>query len=208
MSMQHSFAQKDSIIVSEGIKDSIDLKYDRIYKLFLQDKSHDVRHLWKVNLLQSSFVLLNLTYEQKIGKKWTNETYLGVNPYFDFYHDYKDCKVRLEDRIKYYYNLGRRERLGKNTIGFSGNYFAIGGLLKGDRKSFSPEYYSQRLEYITLLYYGLQRRIGNIAYFETYIGVGYPINIQNAPQDWQYWDMGVRLGFAIESVAELKRMLR
>jgi hypothetical protein len=73
---QLSIAQDDSIIVSTGMKDSIDMKYDRIYKLFIQDKSHDVRHLWKVNLAQLGFESLNMGYEQKIGKNWSNETYL------------------------------------------------------------------------------------------------------------------------------------
>jgi hypothetical protein len=206
-----SFSQSDTILVSSGVKDSIDIKYDRIYKLFIQDKSHDVRHLWKVNLLQLSYLPLNLAYEQKIGNKWSNETYLGISPNFYFIPDYTSYEyyILLEDRIKYYYNLTRRERLGKNTGGFSGNYLGIGGALKGrEWSSFNAEYHYPSIDYISFLYYGLQRRIGNIGYFEMYIGVGHQINIKNSPHEGLYWDMTLRLGFAIESMAELKRMLR
>ena len=212
-----SFSQSDTILVSSGIKDSIDMKYDRVYRLFLQDKSHDVRHLWKVSLLQLTPTPIILAYEQKIGKRWSNETFLysilsiynAGNTYFNFDFINYHCDIHANDRIKYYYNLTRRERLGKNTGGFSGNYIGIGVFVQDNfYKSFPMNYNYPLVKYGSLLYYGLQRRIGNIGFFETYLGMGYCFAPHNPSFTGTYSDFGFRLGFAIESVAELKKMLR
>jgi hypothetical protein len=216
---QLSIAQDDSIIVSTGMKDSIDMKYDRIYKLFIQDKSHDVRHLWKVNLAQLGFESLNMGYEQKIGKNWSNETYLLASYSIDrLGHNLYYYGINLNDQIKYYYNLGRRQRLGKNINAFGGDYFGIGGsfgLYYFDTSSLvyhtNPDNYLNT-SYQAYIRYGLQRRIGNIGFFEVYAGINYwyyklykdiPVK-----QDLISPEIGLKLGFAIESFSNLKRMLR
>jgi hypothetical protein len=223
---QLSIAQDDSILVSTGTKDSIDMKYDRIYKLFIQDKSHDVRHIWSLGLSSPGILVCGIGYEQKIGKKWSNKTSLGIGADADlFNYNFTGISISIGDDIRYYYNLSRRENLGRNTNGFSGNYLSLGSNFGVGSIYFTENFndntsisHGSTVESALNFGYGLQRRIGNIGYFNASLGVSYILSYSGIFSGSEYYHSsletylfpfaGLGFGFAIESFKELKKMLK
>jgi hypothetical protein len=232
---QAAISQKDSILVTKGEKDSIDMKYDRIYKLIVQDKNHDVKHLWKINLALFSLSSLNVGYQQNIGTNWTIETFLFAgfgskwsrerSLFGEFGSNISaltlsSLQFGLNEKLKFYYDLSRRKNLGKITNGYSGNYFALGGYLgyqafpepfmdtQFDYKNDPPFIY-----YSAYMHYGIQRRIGSLGFFELFAGIRYDYLYSSNELSYPYNkgfmpDGGFKFGFAIESLKELKKIFR
>ena len=227
-------AQEDTIIYENISNDSID-KYDRIYKLFIQDKK-EVKHLWKINLLDFRMVEPNVGFEKKIGKKFSFDSYVNFDNLPGFNYVYS---ISGQFDLKYYYNIPKRDQKGKNTNGFSANYFGIG--LNGTHNTYlepnTNPYLSQNTlypylghgytfnEYDTYKYqglsiklkYGIQRRIGNIGYFEPYISYRFLVwhnylecdNYFNIPLEVYFpFEMRIKVGFAIDSFKGLKQRFK
>lgn len=235
-------AQTDSIFVERDDSITQINPDDKIYRLFIEDKTREIRHLFKVNLISLSLVNLNIGYEQRLGRNWSSDTYLGFGNPDQGILSYETIKwysengiqpyafgVGLSQDIKFYYNLQRRQRLGKRYRGFSGNYFGlrIGGYyslskLKTDSYDASTSYRNAGANLI----YGLQRRIGNIGYVAIFTGIGGyyyysraeiteiieydPENRIIILEDLEFTGpfIGISAGFAIDSFKNLRRMLK
>jgi hypothetical protein len=194
------FSQTDSVSVISAGKDSIDAKYDRIYKYFIEDKK-EIKHLWKVNIVNFSFFAPNIVYEQKIGKSFSSETYLKLGTFANYNNfQYYSYGFFVNQGIKYYYNIKKRELKGKRTNGFNGNYFALVGFYGHVRNvhpdsSSIPEHLSN---YGLALRYGLQRRLGNIGYIEPFVQMG-GINYSNNTGFHFTMSIGLNAGFSLDS---------
>ncbi len=81
------------------------------------DLAHLERHQFKLNLLSPGF-----TYELGIFKNQSISTNLGLAT--ATYEEGYVLGLAMNNRYRYYHNFDRRERLGKNTSGNSGNYIA------------------------------------------------------------------------------------
>jgi hypothetical protein len=259
--MVQAFSQTDSVTTSKERPDSVEVKYDRIYKLFIEENNQEIRHLWKVDLVSLRINILNLSYEQKIGNCFSSETELifgyslqskyDYDPYDYGYHFiYDKFKLRTSinkyapivsnlmngiriggtEKIKYYYNLNRRVQKGKNINGFTGNYFSIHlSAQYGYGYKISYDYYPDNYYYrksytiyndYDFVYgfgigYGLQRRIGNIGFFEPSISIissscnDFKFNMDDFINSMYLNIAGnINIGFSIESVSSLKRMLK
>ncbi len=217
------FSQADSVQINEGTKDSIDIKYDRIYKLFIVDNSHEIRHLWSLGLNGLSFSSQNLSYEQKIGNRWSNVSLIATSIRHNFDYHFSSIGLAFQDQIRFYHNLSRREKKGKNTNGFSGNYFGLaGGIgLTGTSVQIklsddNSNTYTISVNYYSSLSYGLQRKIGNIGYIGVYIGIGCNFSSYGTYVDSEHYYsqmladfnplLGIGFGFDIESFKELNRI--
>lgn len=141
------------------------------------------KSLWKFDLLGAMRKGLDVSYERKIAPKWS----LNVNSVtksnilvgttidnFAWSGDNYSFSQTLAVQVRYYNNLERRKRLGKNT-NFSGNYFALetsGGYSISHNKYplYSLPTDINRFEYSTSLLYGIQRKVGKRGYIDTSIG--------------------------------------
>ena len=81
------------------------------------DLAHLERHQFKLNLLSPGF-----TYELGLFKNQSVSSNLGLATatYVEGYV----FGLAMNNRYRYYHNFNRRDRLGKNTSGNSGNYIA------------------------------------------------------------------------------------
>ncbi|MBN1117658.1 MAG: hypothetical protein JXA77_10665 [Bacteroidales bacterium] len=224
-------AQSDTIISSTAQPDSIDVKYDRIYKLFVQEQDHDIQHLIKLNLFNIDVLMPKLAFEQKLGRSLSCEANIFV-AYIPFvfsddsttkFHstlefrdsDFQCFSIGGYQMLKIFHNLKRRERLGRNTNGFSGNYFGI--KVSENYTWFGANEQNNYLEnkyyLIPGFQYGIQRRIGNIGNTELCFSLNYPLAEGVLIND-ESWKFGLetaitfKIGFAIESVSSLKKMLK
>lgn len=202
-------------VVAEG-------KYDRLYQVVSESKV-DVNTLIKVDAVQWGQVHPSITVEQRIWKDFT------VEPSFTFSSlDWSRAEgikfaMKPEASIKYYFNRSRRERLGKNVVGFSADYFAVGfAYTFTDDKVF----YNNELgeSYITLengesdlvddhfsyynwyVLYGIQRRFGKVAY----------VDVAGGMERNYFGDYGIskiiptiriKIGFSL-STEQVKRFVR
>ncbi len=220
--MQYSRSQSDTILVSEEQVNRSDEKYDRVYKLFIEDRDREIKHLWKLNLLQLTLIQPNVGFEQRIGQKFSSETYILIgfpNHWQSGYlggYAYQYFNLLVTQQLRFYYNYSRRENLGKITNGFSGNYFAC-ELHSGygryiDNSIFDTSFgiSENQFGYGFGFYYGLQRRIGNIGYFDCFAGLKIITSLSGFYSDGYYGipHIGIRAGFAIDSFKNLKRMLK
>lgn len=222
-------AQTDTVTISNVPPDSIDIKYDRVYRLFVEENNQEIRHLFKVNLVDFRLFEPNLVFEQKIGKSFSSETgiklafttrchhylnddlqqYAPITQYI--YNGY--CLSSYE-KIKFYYNLNYRQRREKKTNGFSGNYFSLHlAALYANGTISGFDFFDNNYEEFVFAYgigYGLQRRIGNIGYFEPSFNLGILPTYSNFPENEIYFNINLNLniGFSIESVSSLRKMLK
>jgi len=81
------------------------------------DLAHLERHQFKLNLLSPGF-----TYELGLFKNQSVSTNLGLAT--ATYEEGYVLGLAMNNRYRYYHNFNRRDRLGKNTSGNSGNYIA------------------------------------------------------------------------------------
>ena len=162
----NTLAQKDTIS-NAGEKE------DAHYKLYIEEQKKEIKQLIKFNLVGLD-ANINCSFEFKIGNSWSWETYVKYGYEYRSSFDtiqsegLSDVK-EIEQDIKYYYNFGRREKLGKITNGFSGNYISL--RLFGRERSYGyPESF---ITYGVGINYGIQRRIGKIGYVEVFGGMRY-----------------------------------
>ena len=224
--VQYGKSQNDTIFQEEGQVIQSDEKYDRVYKLFIEDRDREIKHLWKVDLVNLSLLIPNIGIEHKIGKNFSSDTYLkggflnASTYYFNIDHFYQiNLGIGVRQMFKYYYNLKRRERLAKRTNGFSGNYLAVSFNASYTKYNiYTSNYYSDITLYYTTnygvgIFYGIQRRIGNIGYIEGFAGMSVNRNIISINDKFEHqsldnFSLGIKAGFAIDSFKNLKRMLK
>ncbi len=245
--MNTGYSQSDTIMVSEGKNHPEDDKYDTLYKMFVKDQEPEISHLWKINLVDLAILMPNLDLEQKLGKLWSSDSYfkLGVElkpssrasgSILDTSGD-PSTELELEQQFKYYLNLIKHEKPGGKNHGFTGDYFSI-GLFASCRgytydfkdpsfPDFTMSVSARMVTYGAGIKYGLQRRIGNIGYFDVFAGMNY--QVREVPEKVVFIDkgngyfeyrvrkagkqefmpmIGIRAGFAIDSNSKLMKILK
>ncbi len=161
-------------------------KYDRIYQVISAQKIN-VNTLIKFDAVQWGQIHPSITVEQRLWKDLTIEPNITMSSLEWSRDEGYDFAINPNLDLKYYFNRSRRERLGKNVIGFSADYILVGfSYTYTDDKSF----YNYELEdsYIELengtasitdsymhiaswhVMCGMQRKIGNMAYADVAIG--------------------------------------
>lgn len=204
--------QNDTVVISEEKIDFTALdKYDEIYRLFIEENK-EAKHLWKFNLMSG----ISVEYEQKIGKSLSIDNSISFNNIFLYYPSslypliIKNLIIipspALYIDIKLYYNLNKRRNEGKRVNNFSGNYFSIGFYTGSSNYEYKmpflkPIYYSGKFG--LTIKYGLQRRIGNVGFFEPYIGILLPIDSYSQTNITPI--LGLKGGFAIESFKKIRK---
>lgn len=161
-------------------------KYDRIYQVVSEQKV-DVNTLIKFDAVQWGQIQPSLTIEQRLWRDLIIEPNLTMSS-FEWARD-EGINFALNPNLdlKYYYNRARRERLGKNVLGFSADYFLVGlsYTLTDDKVYFNYELGEHYMGYeggaeglvedfyryaSWRIMYGVQRKIGNMAYADLAIG--------------------------------------
>ncbi len=225
-------------------------EYDRLLRHIIPDKK-EITHLYKIDLIQLAQQKLNFSFEHSLNKKISleHEATFHINNYYesDYWKYYYDSEysresstffdqfskkslyyLTLNSNLKYYHNIDSRIKRGRNTNGFSGNYFSLGikinmafyntdlwhihsngelqpyeGYYGGPKQSpyfiFLPDQYNmESMGYINFGY-GLQRRIGNIGYWSAEAKLGIGTN--------KYFDtiyipmeLNLKAGFALSSL--------
>jgi hypothetical protein len=223
----NGFSQTDTVYLIKSDTVFEVQKQDLLYRLLVEDRGIETGHLWKINIVDIGFLKPNLGYEQLITGPLTIEGYFSYGAasvgfvkdgVYSFLHN---SSVELEQQFKYYYNLRSRERSGKKIYGFSANYVSSSlWYSQNDDMAFTTDSTSfpNVKRYNLGFKYGIQRRIGNLAYVDVYAGVYYcweeiistalsnqkVLNYNN----YVYPVLGIKAGFAIDSFANLKRMLK
>ena len=197
-------------------------KYDRIYQLVSEQKV-DVNTLIKFDAVQWGQIQPSVTVEQRLWRDLTIEPNITMSSLEWSRSEGLNFAFNPNVSLKYYYNRSRRERLGMNVIGFSADYFLLGFsyTLTDDKTFFNYELGNHYMPYgdgtdgltedfyhytAWHFMYGLQRKIGNMAYADLAIGV----------EKHYFNEFGVsklmpsikiKLGFAL-SVEQFKRFSR
>lgn len=182
------FAQ-DDIVIEYGVDTTMsEGKYDRIYQVVSEDKV-TLNTLIKFDAVQWGQIHPGITVEQRIWKDIIVEPSFTVSSAEWSRTEGIKYAITPDITLKYYFNRARRERMGKNIIGFSGDYISAGlNYSITDDRSFY--YYQISDSYIDLpvladqsitddLYhyyswhvlYGLQRRFGKVAYVDVAGGI-------------------------------------
>lgn len=123
---------------------------------------------------------LHLAYEQKLGAAWT--VLVEASPYILRYEPATGPATgpllcaRAQLAGRYYYNLGRRLRLGKSAGNFSGNYVALAlgagfGTQAHETAFFFFEQSGPAARFDAALLYGLQRRLGRAGFVDFSAGL-------------------------------------
>lgn len=224
------YSQTDTVVIVKTDTVFVTEKQDNIYKFYIQNKGPQTKHLWKLNFLKPE-----IGFEQRLAKAWSAEGYLGFGLYSfpvgisissnDIITSDENSSTnesRIEQQFKYYYNLNRRQRLAKKTNGFSSNYIASSFYCEAFRYGSN---HTKAISYNLGIRSGLQRRIGNLGYFEFYTGLYYRWEKQTSrnlvgsgnnlyyENETQYSNgfillVGLKVGFAIDSFHNLKKMLK
>ena len=197
--------------------DTTHIECNRVYQLFIANRNREVNNLWKLNLAGGYFLKnLSFSYEHKICKSITTESSLIGN--FIELSNWEHLYFGVSQDVRYYYNQGRRERLGKRVNGFSGNYFSFGVFFNNsiiythNRVESIPPFYYPPCSFGLNVLHGMQRRIGNIGYIDLFLGLQ-----AYKPYHAEFYDnsnikfkpsLGIRAGFAIDSFKNLKKMLK
>jgi len=137
---------------------------------------------------------LHLAYERKLGAPWS--VLIEISPYLLDYHpaDAPDAGVALCARAqvagRYYYNLGRRLRLGKSAGTFAGNYFSVAvGAGLGQRAHETAFFFFPQsgpfARFDAALLYGLQRRLGSHGFAD--FNVGFPLALSSGADTRTYY---------------------
>lgn len=219
------YSQTDTIIIIKTDTVFVPEKKDRMYKFFVENRGRETNHLWKINLIDIALANPNVGYEHRLGKSWSVEGYFSFGMTGNIQFDLAGYSILphihevyvFEQQFKYYYNLKRRKKLGKKTYGFSGNYFASSFWYNKINYNGSSGL-NWVSNYNVGIKYGMQRRIGNLGYFEIYAGVYYrweSANIELTAMESRTDKsnavillIGIKAGFAIDSFDSLRRMLK
>lgn len=190
--------------------------YNRLIKYFLEDHK-EVKQLFKLNMMQAAYGRLNLSYERKIGEKFSIEPELTIGLPFSFHSTHGILYLLPEVNLKYYHNFNKRAFNGYNTNGFSGNYFTFGIAAHinrfGENNFVNHPSYDTNSRYLlrtnkhsaneniisTTLGYGIQRRIGNIGYACIEGKMGFGTN-KNFNKLYLTPELNIKAGFAISKL--------
>jgi len=223
LSIHTGYGQSDTITVSEGTKNPADEKYNRVYKMFIQERTRDINHLWKINLVDLGFAMPNFGYEQKLGTCWSSDSYVKLG-YEMWENDEFFSNWEVSQKLKFFHNINHRKKLGRKTSGFTGNYFSL-SFFAGEKRYPKPALHSgtivdSELHYGVGLYYGFHRRIGNIGYLEAFVGinyqyrkisglekVGFDLKI-NPGLETILETIGIKAGFALDSFKKQNKILK
>ncbi len=137
---------------------------------------------------------LHLAYERKLSAPWS--MLAEISPYLLDYQpaDAPNAGVVLCARAqvagRYYYNLGRRLRLGKSAGTFAGNYFAVAvGAGLGQRAHETAFFFFPQsgpfARFDAALLYGLQRRLGSHGFAD--FNVGFPLALSSGAATRTYY---------------------
>lgn len=184
-------AQTTSTVYSEDTTDVVESEYDQMYQLLIPEKKK-IYTLIKVNAVDWGLLHPSIIVEQNMNHNFNVEPLLRL-AYFDWtFEEGIHYAIQAGVDFKYYYNYKRRQRMGKKTNGFVGNYFALGGRASvSDAQDYiSALMNDQRIGFeepltggIFHVYqvetkYGLQRRLGGVGYLDLQLGLRY-INVLN-----------------------------
>lgn len=216
--------------------------YDKLLKHIIPDKI-EINKQFKVDLFRLSLLQPNLSFETRLKNNKTIEveTIIGESQWGYYINDGNKSLLNeilpdkhsifyctLSSDVRHYYNFDRRNRLGKNTNGFSGNYFSTGMTLKmafydtdywhisnTGTLRYSPTiekqnpmfssgkmHQTQSLGYLNIGY-GLQRRIGNKGFYgaEFKTGVGTNKHFETL---YIAFELNLRVGFSFSSLKQNK----
>jgi len=197
-------------------------KYDRIYQMVSEQKV-DVNTLLKFDAVQWGQIQPSFTIEHRLWHDLTIEPNITASSFGWTRDGGIDFAFNPNLEFKYYFNRARRERQGKNVIGFSADYFLIGFsyTLTDDKGFFTYQLDDNHLvfeggvEALTDNYYsftswrvmyGIQRKIGNMAYADFAFG-GEKHYFNDFGNSKIIPTLKVKLGFAL-SREQLKRFSR
>lgn len=184
-------AQETRIIVSEDSTLKAN-EYDRLFNMMSENKTV-ITGLFKFNAVDWGQLSPSFIYEQKLLKNLSIEPSLRLDAFGSTQQDGLRYVITPELGLKYYHNTTYREVNGKNTNGFSGNYFVISYLMPFSdtpelfetmlNRQYFYDYKINTLE-INKTYalgmihfgYGIQRRFLNIGYVDCAFGVNFQTN--------------------------------
>lgn len=128
---------------------------------------------------------LHLAYERKLRTPWS--VLAEISPYWLSHKpvntagDEQALCARAQVAGRYYYNLGRRLRLGKSAGNFAGNYFsvALGGGFGRHAHETAFLFYERSGPFARFdgaILYGLQRRLGSYGFFDFNLGIPFALS--------------------------------
>lgn len=186
-------------------------EYDIFYQLLFEDRM-EINHLWKFDAIELARLVPNIRYEHKLNGDWTLQHGALIDWRANTYREdyYTVLNANLFSSIRYYYNKGRRKRLGKNVNSFVGNYFGSQinlGFQTSISDKYKPNNYFTPGSYVL---YGLQRRLGKIMYLDFFFGLGAIYNFRSAyfsqEKGFQFMStIGFDIGFTFENL-KFKRL--
>jgi hypothetical protein len=220
-----TFSQADTVVIVKTDTVFIPEKKDIMYKMYVENKEPEIKHLWKLNLVDLGAGRLNIGFEQQLAKTLTVEEYTSYRfkqlpDLFDL--DYADTYLyassfKLEQMLKWYFDNKYRERKNLKTNALSGQYFAMSILF--NRNHYENTTIGNETNLNFGLKYGIQKRIESLVYIELYVGCYYNLKWSNYEVQLQpkysssYYShsflpfVGFRAGFAISSFKSIKNVL-
>lgn len=228
ISSSTGFSQTDTIYIIKTDTVFVSEKKDIMYKMFVENREAEIRHLWKMNFVDMGLVRPNIAFEQRIFKSFSIESYISLglkgNLYQknEIFNGTRGSTFEFEQQVKYYYNIKRREHLGKKTNGFTGNNISLSFWYN---ENYDPTWKVQGNQYLEPKNYNLglkhsiQHRIGNIGYLEFYMAVYYRWGTKHEQLldlIFKTYDInpsivpvvGIRAGFAIDTKKNLKKAFK
>lgn len=215
-------------------------EYDKLLKYFIADKT-EINQLYKVDLFQLALGRFNFAYEQRLTQNQSLELSTEFSQMYNYntpqsYYSPFDLSnsnmqiqyLSIEADYRIYTNINRRLKNGKNTNGFSANYFTLGFashswfynkdvyMIDWDGRLLPINSQSPTNESASLLFkfgkylpnenllmikagYGLQRRIGNIGYLDAQVKLGVGSNYSFS-RLYIMPEVNIKIGFAISSL--------
>ena len=205
-------AQETRIVVTEDSSLQTS-EYDRLFNLLSGDKTQ-INSLFKLNAVDWGQLSPSFIYEQRIYKCLTVEPAVRIDGFGVSQQNGLKYMITPEVRLKCYHNFRFRELRGKNTNGFSGNYFmAAFATPFGDTPSLlesqlNRQYFYEydlselpvnEIQAIGLLQfgYGVQRRFLDIGYFDMAFGVNMQVYNDLIPKNKLLPFIKIGIGFGI-----------
>lgn len=183
-------AQNDKIVVTEDSTMQAG-EYDKLFNLLAADKQL-IRCLIKFNAVDWGQLSPSVTIEQRVLPNLSIEPTLRLDAYTVTQQEGIGFMFTPSLSVKYYHNMLYREKKGRNTNGFSGNYLHISAHLPSGNSAsiletrLNREYFARHNYdayngnefFNTMLInagYGIQRRFIGLGYFD--ITFGYSFNV-------------------------------
>lgn len=217
------YAQETRVVVTEDSTLQTS-EYDRLFNLLSEDRTQ-INSLFKLNAVDWGRLSPSFIFEQRIYKNLTVEPVLRIDGFGVSQQTGLKYMITPEFRLKYYYNMGLRERQGKNINGFSGNYFTAAFAAPfGDTpemtESLLNQYYFydydlsglevNKLHAIGMFHlgYGIQRRFLDLGFFDMSVGVNVQVYNKLIPEHSKllpYIKIGIGFGVTPQKAKELNR---